>query len=52
MSSNDFLRRLNRATLDRQLLLERSKLSPLKAVERLVAMQAQVPRPPFVGLWT
>lgn len=46
------LRELNRATLARQLLLERSKLSPLAAVERLVAMQAQVARPPFIGLWT
>jgi hypothetical protein len=46
------LRELNRATLARQLLLERSTLTPLAAIERLVAMQAQVARPPFIGLWT
>jgi hypothetical protein len=27
-------------------------LSPLAAIERLVALQAQLARPPFVGLWT
>jgi hypothetical protein len=43
---------LNRATLARQLLLERSALSPLAAIERLVALQAQLAKPPFVGLWT
>jgi hypothetical protein len=45
-------RQLNRALLGRQMLLAREKLSVVAAVERLVAMQAQVPRPPFVGLWT
>jgi winged helix DNA-binding protein len=44
-------RQLNRALLARQMLLTREKLSVVAAVERLVAMQAQVPRPPFVGLW-
>ena len=48
----DALRVLNRATLARQLLLAREKTTPLKAIERLVAMQAQVARPPFIGLWT
>ncbi len=45
-------RELNRAVLARQLLVERANLAPLAAIEQLVAMQAQVPRPPFVGLWT
>lgn len=45
-------RALNRATLARQMLLAREKVKPVAAVERLVMMQAQVPRPPFVGLWT
>src|SRR5262245_59886204 len=46
------LRQLNRATLARQLLLKRERIAPLRAVETLVAMQAQFPRPPFLGLWT
>ncbi|MFN3432064.1 MAG: DNA glycosylase AlkZ-like family protein, partial [Candidatus Sericytochromatia bacterium] len=46
------LRALNRATLARQLLLARSPLSPAEAVHRLFAMQAQLARPPFIGLWT
>ena len=45
-------RAINRATLARQMLLAREKTTALDAVERLLAMQAQWPRPPFVGLWT
>lgn len=46
------LRALNRATLARQLLLAREGLAPLAAVERLFALQAQWPKPPFVALWS
>jgi hypothetical protein len=45
-------RALNRSTLARQLLLKRAVLTPVAAVERLAGMQAQLARPPFVGLWT
>jgi hypothetical protein len=34
------------------MLLERRNASVLDAIEHLVGLQAQVPRPPFVGLWT
>jgi hypothetical protein len=34
------------------MLLGRERVAVQDALERLVAMQAQVPRPPFVGLWT
>ncbi|MET9440420.1 winged helix DNA-binding domain-containing protein [Streptomyces sp. NPDC006610] len=43
-------RALNRATLDRQLLLRRSALSAPAAVEHLVGLQAQEVKPPYAAL--
>ncbi|MER7011043.1 winged helix DNA-binding domain-containing protein [Saccharopolyspora sp. NPDC000359] len=46
------VRALNRATLARQMLLDRSHASTLDAVAHLCGLQAQEPQEPFVGLWS
>ena len=45
-------RALNRATVGRQGLLERAAMPALDMVGHLVAVQAQEPDAPYLGLWT
>jgi hypothetical protein len=44
-------RQLNRATLDRQLLLRREPLNVVEAVRHVVALQAQESASPYLALW-
>ncbi|MDX2936916.1 winged helix DNA-binding domain-containing protein [Streptomyces ipomoeae] len=44
-------RALNRATLARQLLLDRESLDTVQGVRRVVALQAQQPASPYIALW-
>jgi hypothetical protein len=45
-------RTLNRTLLARQLLLERTDMPIVRAVEHLGGLQAQAPIPPYLALWT
>jgi hypothetical protein len=45
-------RQLNRATLARQMLLERSDMGIVEAAEWLLGLQAQQTHDPYIGLWS
>lgn len=44
-------RQLNRATLARQMLLQRRRVGVVDAVRQVVAIQAQEPASPYLALW-
>ncbi|MCY4021749.1 MAG: winged helix DNA-binding domain-containing protein [Chloroflexi bacterium] len=46
------LRQLNRTLLARQMLMGRQDMGPVAATEHLIALQSQIPNPPYIGLWT
>jgi Winged helix DNA-binding domain len=45
-------RGLNRATLARQYLIDRTPVRAIDAIEHLAGMQSQAPLAPYLGLWT
>src|SRR5690606_4651640 len=45
-------RQLGRTLLARQQLLQRTTAPPLDVVQHLVGLQAQVPRDPYLALWS
>ncbi len=45
-------RELNRSLITRQLLTTRSDHASFDVIEHLIGLQAQVTKPPYIGLWT